>query len=159
MPTLTPYRAMAAEARVALLERLMQAAPAYRSVFVQRIVEKGRGFRAATVAKWPPAQLAREVVRMKAETPQDEFDMLLALYVELDPAVQITFLDAAGVKHEGGKIDEELDPPYADAEGVRRGVEAVRAAHGDAGAHYLMTIAYYSRDGWPGIDTLVAPPA
>ena len=112
---------------------------------------RGGGFRAATLQSWPPDRLAREVVRLGAETPADELDLLQMLYVELEPGIQATFLDAAGVPHEGAVIPESLDVPYADADGVRRGAEAVRAAHGDEGERYLRTLARYAADAWPGI--------
>ena len=90
-------------------------------------------------------------MRLNAETPQDELDLLHLHYVELEPAVQITFLDAAGVPHENGRMPEELPAPYADADGVKRGAEAVRAAHGADGERYLRALARYSADGWPGV--------
>ncbi len=93
---------------------------------------------------------------MKAETSNDELDLLQLLYLEVDPAIQITFLDAAGVEHENGKMPESLEQPYADADAVRRGAAAVRERHGDDGVHYLQTIERYSLDGWPGIDAIVA---
>lgn len=157
MSAISPYRAFTPEQRIALILRVLKANKATRALFVQRLLEKLRGFRAVTIQKWPAEQLAREVVRLKAESPQDEFDLLLALYVELEPAMQITFLDAAGVKHEKGVIDEELDAPYTDAAGVAKAVAAVRAAHGAEGEHYLQTLLHYNKEGWPGLDTLVTP--
>jgi hypothetical protein len=130
-----------------------------RALYVQRLVAKGRGFRAVTLMTWVPDRLAREVVRAAAETPQDELDLLQLLYVELEPQVQTTFLEAAGVRHQNGTIPEELDPPYADADGVRRGVAAVRAAHGEDGERYLRTLVRYFREAWPGIEEAVGPGA
>jgi hypothetical protein len=95
-------------------------------------------------------------VRMKAENANDELDLLQLLYVDLEPDIQIAFLDAAGVTHEKGVIAEDLERPYADADGVRRGAAAVREQHGEDGERYLRTIAKYSHDAWPGIDTIVA---
>jgi len=123
-----------------------------RDQFIDRLVQRGGGFRAVTLKTWPIDRLAKEIVRMKAETSNDELDLLQMLYVDLEPGIQTTFLDAAGVKHENGKIAEDLEPPYSDAEAVRKGVAAVREKHGDDGEHYLTTIARYSHDGWPGIN-------
>jgi len=60
------------------------------------------------------------------------------------------------VRHAEGKIPEELEPPYADEAGVRRGADAVRKTHGADGERYLHTLARYSREGWPGIEGVVA---
>lgn len=133
----------------------MKASREGRDAFIQRLVERGGGFRAVTLRTWPIDKLAKEIVRMKAETANDELDLLQLLYVDLEPGIQTTFLDAAGVKHENGKMPDELEPPFSDEEGVKRGVAAVRGKHGDDGEHYLRTIARYSRDGWPGIEALV----
>jgi hypothetical protein len=152
----TPYRSLPAERRLALVTKAMTVHRALRAQFVQRIVSRGGGFRAVTLMGWPVDKLAREVVRMNAETGQDELDLLHLLYVEFEPAIQVTFLDAAGVRHADGVIEEELQPPFADEAGVKRGVEAVLAAHGDAARHYLHTIATYNGASWPGLDQAMA---
>lgn len=157
MASPSPYRSLPAARRAALVQHAISSGgrPA-RALWGARLAARGGGFRAATVQGWPADRLAREVVRLSAETPQDELDLLHLLYVELEPAVQITFLDAAGVAHANGVMAEELVPPYADADAVRRAAAAVRAQHGDEGERYLRTLARYSRDGWPGIEGAAA---
>jgi hypothetical protein len=155
MATLSPYRSLPAERRIALVTHAIQASKEGRQLFVARLLAKGGGFRPVTLQSWNADRLAREVVRLRAETPQDEFDLLHLLYVELDPSVQTTFLEAAGVRHEGGKLPDDLELPYCDAGAVTKGAAAVRAKHGEDGERYLRTLARYNRDGWPGIETLV----
>ncbi|HEX3160927.1 MAG TPA: hypothetical protein VHQ45_20565 [Gemmatimonadaceae bacterium] len=156
MATLSPYRSLAPERRVALITHMLKASREARALYTQRLVARGGGFRAATLMSWPADRLAREVVRLKAETSQDELDLLQLLYVELEPAIQITFLDAAGVAHENGVMPEQLEAPYADAAAVGRAAAAVREQHGEDGVRYLRTLARYSRDGWPEIEAVVA---
>lgn len=127
-----------------------------RALYTQRLVARGGGFRAATLNSWPVDRLAKEIVRMNAQSGQDEVELLQLLYVELEPAIQTSFLDEAGVRHENGVIDEALTVPYADADAVQRASALVRDKHGADGEHYLRTIARYSREGWPGIDEIVA---
>lgn len=155
MSKLSPYRSLPPERRVALVTHVMKSSREGRDQFIQRLVDRGGGFRAVTLRTWPIDRLAKEIVRMKAETSNDELDLLQLLYVDLEPGIQTTFLDAAGVEHENGKIAEALEPPYAGAEAVQRGAAAVHEKHGADGVHYLRTIAKYSRDGWPGIEELV----
>src|SRR5687768_3463950 len=155
MSKISPYRALPIERRLSLVAFAIKSGREGRDQFIQRLVARGGGFRPATLQSWDPLRLAREVVRMKAESASDERDLLQMLYVDLEPAIQTTFLDAAGVAHEAGKMDDALEPPYADEEGVKRGVAAVREKHGVDGEHYLETIARYSRDGWPGIEAIV----
>ncbi|MDF1503065.1 hypothetical protein [Roseisolibacter sp. H3M3-2] len=152
MATPSPYRTLPPERRVALVLHAVRASREARQLYAQRLVARGGGFRPQTVLSWPPDRLAKEVVRLNAETAQDELELLQLLYVELEPAVQTTFLDAAGVAHENGRMGEELEPPYADAEAVRRGVAAVRAAHGEDGERYLRALVRYSKEAWPGIE-------
>lgn len=154
--TTSPYRMLSAERRVALVTHAIRASRENRMSFIRRLVDRPGGFRPVTLQSWPPDRLAKEVVRLRAENATDELDLLQLLYVELEPGIQSTFLDAAGVKHEGGAIAEELEPPYATADGVRKGADAVRKAHGADGEHYLRTIARYSREWWPGVEAIVA---
>lgn len=156
MPPLSPYRSLPPARRVALITHVITSSREARALYVQRLTARGGGFRAVTLQTWPVDRLAREVVRMNAEKPQDELDLLQLLYVEMDPSIQITFLNAAGVPHEQGKMADELAAPYADADSVRRAATAVREQHGDDGMRYLRTLARYNAEGWPGIDTVVA---
>ena len=152
----SPYRSLPATRRVALVTHAMSSSRDVRQLYIQRLVSRGGGFRAVTLQSWPVDRLAREIVRMNAETANDELDLLQLLYLEVEPQIQSTFLDAAGVKHEDGKMPEDLEPPYADADGVRRGAAAVREKHGEEGDRYLRTLLRYSREGWPGVDEVVA---
>jgi len=156
MPIPSPYRSLPPARRAALLAQALAAHRELRGVYAQRLAARGGGFRAVTVQAWPAERLAREVVRLNAETPQDELDLLHFLFVELEPATQISFLDAAGVRHAGGVMADDLEAPYADADAVRRAAAVVRERHGEDGERYLRTLARYSREGWPGIEGVVA---
>lgn len=152
----SPYRALSSARRVALLTHLLTAHRETRSVYIQRLVSRGGGFRAVTMQPWPAERIAKEVVRLNAESAQDEIELLQLLYVDLEPGIQITFADAAGVQHDGGKIEEALEPPYAEAAAVARAADAVREQHGGDGVHYLRTIARYNLGAWPGLDVYLA---
>lgn len=156
MATPTPYRALPVARRAALVQHAVTSSREARALWVQRLVAKGRGFRAATVAAWPPDRLAKEIVRLNAETAHDELELLQLLYVELEPQAQITFLETAGVPHENGVIPETLATPYASEAAVRRAAAAVVEEHGEQGRHYLRTIARYGREAWPGIEAVAA---
>ncbi|MCU0623481.1 MAG: hypothetical protein MUF53_06390 [Gemmatimonadaceae bacterium] len=147
----TPYKLLPPEKRAALITEMLTRHPTTRAAFIARLTSRKGGFRAQTFQPWPADKLAREVVRVGAESVQDEVDLLQLLYVELEPAIQITFLDAAGVRHTQGTMPEELSPPFADEAAVRRAVATVVAQHGEAADHYLLTLVTYARAGWPGI--------
>lgn len=150
----TPYRSLPSDRRVTLVTHVIRSSREARELYIHRLASRPGGFRAITLKTWPVDKLAKEVVRLNAQTQQDEFDLMHLLYVELEPAIQIAFLDAAGVKHEAGQISEDLAAPYADEAGVRRGADAVRAQFGEDGQRYLETLAKYNREGWPGIETI-----
>ncbi len=149
------YRQLPATRRLALVTRLVTERKDVRALYVTRMSKRG-GFRAASLALWPPAKLAQEVVRMNAQTADDEVDLLQALYVDYEPAIQADFLAAAGVKAEGAVIDETLEAPYCDAAAVAKASAAVLAKHGQDAAHYLRVIARYNPAGWPGIADVIA---
>jgi hypothetical protein len=148
----TPYRTLPAEKRIALVTHAIHASRDARMLYIQRLIARGGGFRAVTLQSWPAEKLARELVRMKAEQPQDELDLLHLLYVQLEPAIQKTFLDAAGVAHENGVMPEDLQQPFADEEKVRLASNAVMEQYGVDGARYVRTLARYSAAGWPGVE-------
>lgn len=147
------YRALPAARRVALVLHAITNHKGARALYASRLVAKGGGFRAATLMTWPADRLAKEIVRLNAESAQDELELLQLLYVDMEPAIQITFLEAAGVAHENGVIPEGLEPPYASAAAVGNGAAAVIAKHGDDGLHYLKVLVRYNLVAWPGLDT------
>lgn len=149
------YRELPSAKRVALLTAVLSQRKESRAVFIQRMVSRGGGFRAATLMSWPPAKLAAEVVRMNAQTAEDELDLLQALYVDIEPAIQEQFLKIAGVKANGASIDESLEPPFADAAAVKKAADAVVAQFGADAVHYLRTIAKYAPSAWPGVEAIV----
>src|ERR1019366_5805828 len=108
MSKLSPYRSLPPERRVALVTHVMKASREGRDAFIQRLVERGGGFRAVTLRTWPIDRLAKEIVRMKAESSTNELDLLQLLYVDLEPGIQTTYLDAAGVTHANGNITNTL---------------------------------------------------
>ena len=152
-PTLSPYRSLSPEKRLELVSAAVKQREG-RALYTARLIQRGGGFRAVTLNSWPADKLAREIVRTKAEQPQDELDLLHLLYVQLEPAIQITFLDNAGVSHENGVMPEDLEPPFASKEKVKLAAAAVIEQHGADGARYLRTLARYSVTGWPGIESI-----
>ena len=155
MATPSPYRSLAASRRVALLTHALTAHRESRATYVQRLVARGGGFRAATLQTWSADRLAREVIRLNAETAHDELELLQLLYVDLEPAIQITFLDAAGVAHEVGRIADDTEPPYANAAAVERAAGTVHRVHGADGVLYLRTLVRYNLAAWPGLDSVL----
>lgn len=156
MRTPSPYRSLPPARRVELVTHALKSSREARALWIQRLASRGGGYRAATLQSWQPDRLAREIVRLNAETAPDELDLLHMMYVELEPAIQVTFLDAAGVPHENGVMPEELKPPFADADAVRRAAAVAKEQHGDDGMRYLRTLARYATDAWPGIEDVVA---
>ena len=150
------YRALSIPRRVALVQHAVTNFKGTKAMYAQRLVAKGGGFRAATLVTWPADRLAKEVVRLNAETAQDELELLQLLYVDLEPTIQIAFLEAAGVAHEKGVIAEGVEPPYASADAVARAAALVREQHGDDGLHYLNVLVRYNLAAWPGLDALIA---
>jgi hypothetical protein len=133
---------------------MIKSTPEARELYVQRMASRPGGFRLVTLRSWSAERLAAEIVRLNAQTPQDELDLLHLLYVELDPSIQITFLNAAGVPHTNGVIPDNLEIPYAEESAVVRAAGAVREKHGEDGERYLRTLARYSPAAWPGIDRI-----
>lgn len=156
MPNLSPYRTLPVERRISLVAHDIARNRDSRNGYVDRIVARGGGFRPEKLRKWQPEQLAREVVRHNLETAHDELGLMILLYVELEPAIQITFLDASGVAHENGSIPADLEPPFADALVVAHAAGSLVETYGDDARRYLRTIALYNGEGWPGLADMVS---
>jgi hypothetical protein len=148
----SPYRSLPLDTRLRLVTHELVNDRDARASYIQGMVQKGGGFRPETLRKWPVEQLARAIVTRKLEGFGDELRLLQLLYVELEPELQIAFLDACGVKHEGGSIVGETEGALADEATVRRAAEALVSSQGDRGRHYLRTIAAYNGEAWPGLD-------
>lgn len=155
MPLASPYRSLPATRRIGLVAHDITSSRESRDSYIRRIVARGGGFRAEKLREWPADQLAREIVRHGMETLQDELGLLQTLYVELEPGLQIAFLEAAGVPHNGAMIPDDLKLPFADAASVRRAALALLEQFGDDARHYLRTIALYNTDAWPGLTVLL----
>ncbi|HET9066955.1 MAG TPA: hypothetical protein VFN22_14140 [Gemmatimonadales bacterium] len=151
MASSTPYRLLPDDTRLMLVTQDLKANSGSRASYIMRMVAKGGGFRPETLRKWKPEQLARDIIRRKLETLQDEIGYLQLLYVELQPEIQIAFCDAAGVAHENGSIPEALPMPLASAERVRAAADSLVSSFGERGRHYLVTIATYNAEAWPGL--------
>jgi len=61
---------------VEILTHALRTSRDARVLYISRLVSRGGGFRPQTLASWPPDRLAREVVRLGAEHPQDELELL-----------------------------------------------------------------------------------
>lgn len=151
----SPFKALPMERRQWLVLQALAKHKGAKALYAQRIAAKGGGFRASTLVSWPADKVGKEALRLGALTAQDELELLQLLYVDLEPQYQITFLDTMGVAHENGVLPEDLEVPYADAAAVKTGADAVLAAHGDAGRHYLRTLVVYNLAAWPGLDSIV----
>jgi hypothetical protein len=151
----SPYRTLPIEKRLALVTNDLRTSKSSRDAYIMRLVSKGGGFRPETLRKWKIEQLASEIVRRKLETLQDEVGMLQTLYVEMEPQIQVDFLDAAGVQHTNGHIPEDMAVPFADQHTVLKAAMALREKHGEDGERYLRTIALYNGEAWPGLPELL----
>jgi hypothetical protein len=152
MAFVTPYRSLSVDQRVRLIAHDAASSRESRQGYAARILARGGGFRAATLKKWTPEQLAKEMVRFNLETAYDELNLLQLLYVELEPGLQAAFLDFIGMKHENGRIPDDLEPPFADEATVRGAATKLVAQHGEDGLRYLRTIAMYNGQGAIGSD-------
>lgn len=109
-------------------------------------------FRPQTVATWPRQKLIAEAARL----PLDDVQLLSAFLVDLHLGTRrrmmATFLDAVGVKHEGGRIDTEATGP------IELAPETLRAAADDL-THlypidevvtYFLTLLLQDPETWKG---------
>ena len=102
------------------------------------------------------ANVSRRPAASVAQIASLGLGLMVLLYVELEPEIQVTFLDALGVEHTNGSIPEGLEPPFADAVRIREAATALVGTFGDNAQRYLRTIAMYNAEAWPGLTDVVA---
>jgi hypothetical protein len=156
MANASPYRTLPTPQRVTLVTHDITTSREARDTYIHAMVARGGGFRAEKLRTWPAEQLAREVVRHNLETMQDELRLMVVLYVELEPEIQVTFLDSLGVEHQNGSIPEGLEPPFAEAAKIRNAAEGLIGMYGGDAQRYLRTIAIYNGEAWPGLADFVS---
>jgi hypothetical protein len=68
-------------------------------------------FRPQTVATWPKQKLVAEAARVPLDDVQLLSSFLVDLHLGTRRPMMAAFLDAVGVKHDGGRIDTEASGP------------------------------------------------
>ena len=109
-------------------------------------------FRPQTVATWPKQKLVTEAARV----PIDDVQLLSAFLVDLHLGTRrpmmAAFLDAVGVKHDGGRIDTEASGP------IEVTPERLRTAADDLASRfpldevvtYFLTLLLQDAGTWSG---------
>ena len=113
-------------------------------------------FRPKSVIALPVEKKAKHLVAVGAVSELVAARLLVAYHLAHQRPMMGAFLDALGVSHEDGLInDEEMEAPPAE-----RLDEAVRALNArfpaDEVALYLSTLWWQDPDTWGGLDTLIS---
>jgi hypothetical protein len=111
-------------------------------------------FRLKSVITMPVEKKAQYVVSMPAVSEMLAARLLVAYHLSHQRPMMGAFLDALGVAHEQGIInDEEMKPPTADA--LKKAAGAIAASYpADAVALYLSTLMWQDHDTWGGLSEL-----
>ena len=110
-------------------------------------------FRPQTVATWPRQKLVSEAARL----PIDDVHLLSAFLVDLHLGTRrpmmATFLDAVGVKHDGGRIDAEATGPVVvDPERLRAAADDLALLYpADEVVTYFLTLLLQDAETWGGV--------
>jgi hypothetical protein len=109
-------------------------------------------FRPQTVATWPRQKLISEAARL----PIDDVSLLSAFLVDLHLGTRrqmmATFLDAVGVKHDGGRIDTEATGPVVvDPDRLRDAADDLAQLYPlDEVVTYFLTLLLQDPESWRG---------
>ncbi|MEZ4650918.1 MAG: hypothetical protein R3E97_19470 [Candidatus Eisenbacteria bacterium] len=78
--------------------------------------------------------------------------LLLSLHLEKRKGLMATFLDAVGVPHENGLIDEDFEFPEFETEKLTAGIDALLAKHEEPQVDlYLVTLYMMDPRTWQGL--------
>lgn len=109
-------------------------------------------FRPQTVATWPRQKLVTEAARV----PIDDVQLLSAFLVDLHLGTRrpmmAAFLDAVGVKHDGGRIDTEASGPIeVTPERLRTAADDLASRYPlDEVVTYFLTLLLQDAETWGG---------
>ena len=111
-------------------------------------------FRLKSVINMPVDKKAHYVVGMSAVSEILAARLLVAYHLTYQRPMMGAFLDALGIKHEGGLIaDEEMSPPALDALKAAAGSLAASYPADDV-ALYLQTLMWQDPDTWGALGEL-----
>jgi hypothetical protein len=111
-------------------------------------------FRLKSVITMPIDKKSQYLIAMPAVSEMLAARLLVAYHLTHQRAMMGAFLDALGVAHEEGIInDEEMKPPSADA--LKRAAAAIAASYPpDDVSLYLSTLMWQDPDTWGGLSEL-----
>jgi hypothetical protein len=154
------FAAMSPEEAEAFFGRIKESSPA---IFAQSVHAASAALksRPAFLMKQPFPKQAAAVRRALARVASNPLaDETLALYfLECRKELLTEWLDAAGVEHEDGALQDD-SPPEPEADSVRQAVEKFRGVDEDPDRLLLLrAFAAQSAVEWPHLESLIAPDA
>jgi hypothetical protein len=108
-------------------------------------------FRVSSVLKMPREKKARQLAAMPGVSELVAARLLVAYHLDAQRPMMASFLDALGMKHDQGLIEEEelAAPP---AEKLHEAVQAIAASHAAEDVSlYLSTLIWQDPDTWGGL--------
>ena len=111
-------------------------------------------FRVNSVLKMPREKKARQLAAMPGVSELVAARLLVAYHLEQQRPMMAAFLDALGMKHDQGLLEEEeLAPPPA--EKLEEAVKSLAAAHPPEDvALYLSTLVWQDPDTWSALTSM-----
>jgi hypothetical protein len=108
-------------------------------------------FRTKSVVSMPRDKKARQLVALPAVSELVAARLLVAYHLERQRPMMGSFLDALGIAHENGLIeDEEMPPP--EAEKLRGAATAIAGQYPrEDVALYLSTLVWQDPETWGGL--------
>ena len=109
-------------------------------------------FRPKSVVALPVARKARHLVAMSAVSELVAARLLVAYHLAQQRPMMTAFLDALGIAHDNGLInDEDMEPPAA--ERLEQAAKAIAAAYpAEDVALYLSTLMWQDPETWGALE-------
>lgn len=126
---------------------------AWRTFLAARL----RGFRPNVILKWPAAEVARQVARIRLDNADLARDAIVSLHLSVRRSIQARYFDLAGIQHDGGLLRGELSDPACPSEALTRAAQSLLvpppARLNDA--FYLVCLESLYPARWPGLISVV----
>ena len=145
-----------AEAATALYEHDWEDNPVPTEADLQ--IAQALKFRPQAIRKLPRADRVKYLAKAVRPDRSLVSSLLLALHLEKRRDVMSTFLDALGISHENGLIDEDFEFPEFESGTLSKGVDALLAKHPEGQVDlYLVTLYMMDPKTWEGLVEAMRP--
>ena len=121
-------------------------------------IARKMNFRPRSVQSMPTERLAKALARLSDVSDSISTRALIAFHFDARRELMGAFLDALGIKHDQGTIDDGEDVEAPDAQALSGAIETVKRSFQEPDVTlYMRTLAALDGETWVNLSALIEP--